>query len=212
MNSLKIMLFVAGCCLLPAFASAISGVPSLNESTATIAYTGPGVPTLLVVPDGGGNPFTEARDEAGNPVDATISMYLRDGAGSAIANFPWEDIWLQVDDGGMVACRWGINPDNNTDQTGMTLWVFPAAASGYSESVVWVMVNGSALTSNNGLPLSFNSPDIDANGLVNLADIAILAGDFYSGQTPFRSDFFRDGVLNLADIHLFAVHFGAACP
>jgi hypothetical protein len=47
---------------------------------------------------------------------------------------------------------------------------------------------------------------------VNLADLAVFSGDFYSGPNSFRSDFFRDGVLNLTDIHLFAVHFGATCP
>jgi hypothetical protein len=212
MKSLNLFYLLVLCCLLPVYAFALSGVPSLDASTASIAYAGPGVPTLLVTPDGSGNPFTEAQIETGNPVDATVTLYLRDGLGSAIVSFPWEDIWLEADDDGLVSCTWGVNPDHNTDQAGMTQWISPAEAAGYSESVVRVIVNGSALTSNNGLPLNFNSPDINADGIVNLSDISGFTSDFYSGQNSFRSDFFRDGVLNLSDIYLFAVHFGATCP
>lgn len=213
MKSARFGLFLSVCCLLPLNALAISGVPSLEFSTASIAYNGPGVPTLLVVPDGTGPSFVQARDESGNFVDATITMTLRDSGGFPIANFPWEDIWLQSVDGGMVACsRGGVYPDQNTDLNGMTLWTNPAQASGHSESPVLVMVNGSALTSNNGLPLRFNSPDINADGTVNLGDVSLLAIDYFSGLYHFRCDFNSDGVLNLSDINIFAVHYGAQCP
>lgn len=212
MKSARFGLILSVCCLLPLNALAITGVPSLEFSTASIAYTGSGVPTLLVVPDGTGPSFIQARDESGNFVDATVTMILRDSGGFPIVNFPWEDIWLQSSDGGMVSCSWGMHPDQHTDVNGMTLWALPAQASGHSESPVLVMVNGSALTSNNGLPLRFNSPDINADGTVNLVDVSLLSIDYFSGLYHFRCDFNSDGVLNLSDINIFAVHFGARCP
>ncbi len=190
---------------------AITGVPSLDLSEANIAYSGPGVPSLMVVPDGSGNPFTEAHDETGAVVDATITMYLRDPQGDPIVNFPLEDLWLETDDDGLVPCTWGPNPDNHTDINGMTQWTQPVFAGGHSQGPVFVMINGSRMTSNAGLPLRFNSPDINGDGIVNLSDTGVLASDYYIGY-QFRSDFNGDGQLNLSDVGLYARAHGAQCP
>jgi len=190
---------------------AVTDVPDLFLSEAFIAHGGPGVPSLLVVPDGNGNTFTEAHDEQGDVVDATITLHLRDSQGMPIPLFPREDLWLETVDGGLVSCIWGLIADDHTDHNGMTQWIEPAIAGGYSEGPVLVFVNGSPLTSNNGLPLSFNSPDINGDLVVNLADVVIFAGDYFSGY-QFRSDLVRDGVLNLSDIALFSLHIGAHCP
>jgi hypothetical protein len=189
----------------------ITDVPDHFLSEAFIAYGGPGVPSLLVVPDGVGNPFTEAFDEQGNVVDATITLHLRDSQGMPFFFFPREDLWLETVDGGLVSCIWGLIADDHTDHNGMTQWIEPAIAGGYSEGPVLVFVNGSPLTSNPGLPLRFNSPDINGDLVVNLADVVIFAGDYFSGY-QYRSDLVRDGVLNLSDIALFSLHVGAHCP
>ena len=201
---LMISLMSAQICL------ADTGVPSLYESEASIAYSGPDVPSLLVVPDGSGAPFTEARDAVGDIVDATITLHLRDFQGFPIANFPWEDIWLETD-AGLVPCSWGIHPDDNTDVNGMTRWTLPAPAGGHSEGPVFVLVNGSRLTSNDGLPLRFTSPDINGDLVVNLADVSLFTYDFYT-LNPSRSDFNGDGQLNLADIAHLAQAFSDQCP
>jgi hypothetical protein len=52
------------------------------------------------------------------------------------------------------------------------------AYGGDSEGPVLVMINGNPLTSNAGLPLRFNSPDINGDLVANLADIAILSQKF----------------------------------
>jgi len=189
----------------------LSGVPSLSYSTAFTAYTGPGVPSLMVLPDGTGNPFTEARDPAGNTVDVTITLNLMDGAPSPIVNFPHEDLWLESSDGGLVPCLGGTCADENTDGNGMTWWTAPLRAGGYSQSPILVMVNGSALVSNSGLLLNTNSPDINGDLAVQLSDVGFFAGDFYSVYN-FRSDFNGDGILNLSDVGILAEGFGARCP
>jgi len=194
---------------LPCYADAI--IPDLELSEATIAYGGPGVPSLLVVPDRSGRPFTQAFDEDGNLVDATITLIVRDPVGVPFVNYPSEDLWLETDDDGLVSCTYGLVADQNTDANGMTFWVDPPAAGCYSEGPVVVMINGSQLASNAGLPLQFNSPDINGDHLVNIADVAIFAGDYF-GSYHFRSDFRRDGVINLTDLAIFAQAMGANCP
>lgn len=186
-------------------------VPDLALSEASIAFYGPESPTLLVVPDGNGNPFTQAHDQEGNVVDATITLHLRDSQGMPMPFFPGEDIWLESHDGGLVSCIWGTIADQATNHDGMTQWVHPAIAGGYSEGPVLVFVAGSPLTSNAGLPLKFNSPDINGDLVVNLADVAVFAGDYFIGH-HFRSDLNGDGVLNLLDVSIFMQHFGAQCP
>ena len=186
----------------------LSGVPSLEDSTAEIAYNGPGIPLVMVVPDGSGTPLNQAFDENGNVVDATITMYLRDYAGDPIANFPYEDIWLDTGPGGMNPCIGGANPDDNTDLNGMTSWTAPLEAGGYSDGPVMVMVNGSALTSNSGLALRIKSPDLDGSLYVILGDLTIMAEDYFSGAYHFRCDFNNDGALNLTDVQIMADHYG----
>lgn len=195
----------------PCMADVPDNFPDLSSSVATIAYDGPGTPTLLVVPDGSGPYFTQAHDEGGNLVDATITLVLVDLIGVPIANYPFEDCWLESMDGGMVACFGGNTADYDTDFNGVTQWVNPMRAAGYSQALVRVMINGSALTSNAGLPLNFNSPDINGDGIVNLIDVAIVTQDYYTGY-HFRCDLNGDGVLNLRDVPLFAQYLDAQCP
>ncbi len=59
--------------------------------------------------------------------------------------------------------------------------------------------------------LSYNSPDMNGDGSVNLADMGMFSTDFY-GEYHFRSDFFRDGAINLSDVGQLATSFGANCP
>ena len=200
-------LFIAQPCL----ADVPDGIPDLSNSVATIAYDGPGTPSLMNAPDGSGNLFTQAHDEEGNVVDATITLTILDYFGIPIQHFPFEDCWLESMDGGLVPCIGGTSADYDTDIDGMTQWSNPLRAAGYSEAPVLVVINGQALTSNSGLPLKFNSPDINSDGIVNLIDVAILASDYFSGYA-FRCDLSGDGVLNLVDIPLFDRYMGSQCP
>jgi len=120
-------------------------------------------------------------------------------------------MWLATNDGNQGACSWGMLADQDTDVNGMTYWVNPQPAGGFSEGPVFVYVSGEAIYSNAGLPLKFRSPDLNGDLQVNLTDVAIFAGDYFGGFQP-RSDLSGDGVTNLSDVALLAQHFMAVCP
>lgn len=191
---------------------ALAGVPDLQLSIAT----GPADACVMYnLPNGNGAAFTDAVAVVGfGTVDATINLTLNDGLGVAIANYPFEDMYLETSDGGLVGCTGGTTADASTSALGATLWQNPLAAGGATSStsdLTVVMINGAALTSNGGLPIAHNSADVNADGLVNLSDVQLFAVDFY-GSYAFRSDFAFDGVVNLSDIVPLAQALGGACP
>ncbi len=198
-------------CLLLASTAWADRIPDLNNSYATCAYQGPGDATLLVVPDGSGASFTEARDPDGTLVDATITLVVLDNGDNPVYLFPAEDLWLEAMDGGLVSCIAGTIADTTTDVNGMTQWVTPLRAGGFSTEPCQVMIMGAAISIPPSLPIVFNSPDIDGNGTVNLTDVGFFSQDFFDDY-DFRSDFQRDGVLNLADVYWLAAARGVECP
>ena len=197
--------------LLAATAVLADGIPDLDGSYAVCAYDGPGQATVMNFPDGAGSSFTESLDPDGNVVDATITLVVLDWNDFPIPDFPMEDIWLESADGGLVPCMGGSTADSNTDMNGETKWVNPLRAGGSSEALCQVLINGNAIYHPVGLPISFNSPDINADGQVNIADLGLFSTDYYNNYA-FRSDFYRDGVLNLADVACFAQGLATSCP
>jgi hypothetical protein len=183
---------------------ATAGVPDVTKCSATSGHAGFAV--LMNVPNGNGNPFTAAGPGI---TDATISVVVNDGTPVAIANYPFEDIWLESVDGGMIACTGGATADASTDAAGMTQFQTPLQAGGWSMANARVVINGNAIPGT--VSLGFNSPDIDGSGAVNLTDVQLFAGDFF-GAYSFRSDLFYDSVVNLSDLPLLAAAIGAACP
>jgi len=187
-----------------------SGIPDLNQSIAWTAYEGDDTPTLLVFPDGLGRPFTEAQLPDGTFVDCTVYLQVRDWNDDPVANFPFEDMWLGSGDGGLVFCQGGTQADVDTDATGTTYWQAPMKGGGFSQALTRVYINGDD-SWGEGLRLSYNSPDIDGDGYVSLPDISWFAQDLFNGYN-FRSDLFRDGMVNLADVANLAQGLGGYCP
>ena len=74
-----------------------------------------------------------------------------------------------------------------------------------------VLVAGSPIELTSPVDLGFNSPDINGDLLVNLTDVQTFTADYYGGYL-FRSDFHRDGIVNLSDLAPLAYAIGAACP
>ncbi len=187
-------------------------VPDFSNCSATCAYYGP--VSLFVVPDGSGQPLTEAsaRDLAGDgPIDATITVTLLDIMAVPIYMFPEEDVYLETSLGGMMACAGGVHADSPSDINGEMTFISALRAGGHSsvgEQMV-VLINGMPLFGYD-LDIMVNSPDIDGNGVVNLTDITMFAGDM--GSYNFRSDFYQDGVLNLVDIVFMAGSVSGNCP
>ena len=175
--------------------------------------------SLFVLPDGSGPPLTEARYFGGDSADASIEVGLIDVYGNPIASFPWEDIWLDPETDNAYPCNahgyGGFAADSNTDANGVTTFATSLAGGGWTEGPIWVYLNGSRAMYPDWIvhppvPSRFNSADINGDGLVNLTDVALFAGDYF-GSYHYRSDFWWDGVLNLADIAKMAPAYGLSC-
>lgn len=180
--------------------------------TYDMAYQGPETVCLLVVPDGSGPPLTEARLPDGSQVDATITAEILDLAAIPIANYPAEDMWLVSADGGLVACAGGIIADGPTDALGIATFSNSLSGGGWSNDLAQLVVNGSVVPSRAGLNLVFNSPDLNADLEVNLADVQLFAADFFSGMYSRRSDLNYDLTINLSDIVPLANSMTVVCP
>ena len=164
--------------------------------------------SVLVVPDGAGVSFDQARAPGGLVVDATITVTVVNPAGYPLPDWPLEDIWLETSAGGLVACADGTTADAPTDENGQTVWLEPLFAGGCSagESVV-VVVSGYSLIQT--VPIHFVSPDINGDLHVHLVDIVAFV-QALAEYEPY-ADFNHDGAVNLADIVLMTQNIGANC-
>lgn len=59
--------------------------------------------------------------------------------------------------------------------------------------------------------VSYNSSDINGDGVINLTDVQIFASDYFGAYT-YRSDFNYDQEVDLVDFSIFAQTVGAGCP
>lgn len=192
-------------------ALAVAGVPDLQQSTAVRAYAGVETVSVYSLPNGGGRAFTAAFLPGGGSADATVTLTLRDGLGVPIVGFPFQDMWLESANGGLQPCGGNATANQNTDANGVTLWTNPLFAGGQSAALCLVMVNGDPLTSNAGLQISFNSADINGDGVVNLSDGGFFTQDLFGGYA-YRSDFNYDNTVNVSDAGFMANGLGSVCP
>lgn len=194
--------------------AATAGAQFLDCTTASTAAPAGVTPVLFNLPNGQGSTFTQA-GSTGGVVDATITLTLRTEDCQPIANFSRNDMWLEKEvvtgAGNFTACMGGTVADANTNAAGVTTWVAPLRAGGWSTSRTLVVVNGMALTTNTGLILRHNSADLNGDRVANLSDIALFAADYVSGLNPLRSDLQYDGIVNLGDIPRLASGIGADC-
>jgi hypothetical protein len=214
MRKTKLFLVLAFCTALLAGTSASAdcvGLPDLDRSIIRQNFNGQA--TLLVLPDGSGPPLTAARTPAGAVVDATIFITIISfcEVEEPVAAYPREDIWLDSMDGGLVLCPGGSVADADTDLNGMTQWSQPISAGGWDQGEAMVRINGDVPPDGAGLTLNFNSPDLNGDRDVNLSDLVEFTEDYYTGYY-FRSDFHRDGALNLSDVAIMASSLGKGCP
>lgn len=188
----------------------VTGLPDLSYSVVVWNAAAGGPATLLVVPDGSGPSFTQARRPDGTPVDATIALMLTDPCGP-VPNFSRNDVWLESTGGNFVPCIGGTIADNNSDASGLMRWVLPLHAGGNSPGPCVVVINGAPLYTMTTLDLHFNSPDLNGDRVVSLNDVALFAARYF-GAYAFAADLHADGHIDLADIPLLARSMGAHCP
>ena len=191
-------------------------IGELNEYSIAATAAPAGVtPVLYNLPDGTGALFTQACRPTGATVDATITLTVYDAGMSPVANVPATEMWLEKEivsgTGNFVACLGGTMADGPTNALGVTHWVQPLHAGGWSTAKTLVVINGAPLVTNTGLVLSHNSADLNGDGAVNLADVPLFAADFY-GSYRFRSDLRYDHAVNLSDIPRLAGALGVGCP
>jgi hypothetical protein len=203
MKSIMIAILIA-----TAGASLAADLPPLPEFDAWMDQPG----HVWVDPDGSGLSLLDAYGPGGAGADATIHIILRDWNDNPVVNYPAEDIWL---DGGsstdFAFCIGGTIASGDTDDQGYTSIVGPFRAGGQIPPGTQpsVLVAGDAIW-NTDLPLTVNSPDINGDLVVNLADVAALTSAL--GTYDWRMDFNDDGAINLGDIAIFVGRIGAECP
>jgi len=202
--------FLLGIAVLSLASVAWAGVPDLNLSTAVTAAPGSSVFSL---PSGAGAPLASARAFGGGVVDATITLTLVDSSGDPIFLYPFDDMWLESSDDGLVYCSRGTAADGSTDIDGQTTWATALQAGGHTTdgAVCLVMIAGAPLATT--LDLRFNSADINGDLVVDLVDVSLFAPQVI-GAGSYSGDFNFDGIVDLVDVSIFApvVIVGSVCP
>lgn len=189
----------------------VSGwLPDFDLSTATVAYGGQEYLSCMILPDGSGDTLDQARLPDGTLASAVITLQLLDSVGVPYADYCRADMALDAISGGLAFCADGNLADSNTDANGVARFHGPLAGGGHSPGLLQVLVKATALTSAAGFRIRINSPDIDGDLQVDLTDVVLFTGDFF-GPYEYRSDFHRDGVINLSDVARMATSLGAGC-
>lgn len=176
---------------------------------------------LLVVPDGSGPSFHEARTIGGATVDAAVSVqvWCYDEFGPV---GPWgglDPAWLTLapSAGSTRGCAQDdvMIADNWSASNGWTQFSLPPRAGGWSEgptrALLWWGTLYAPGCQCGPLPIRFNSPDLNGDRHVDLADISLFAQDYFAGTGAFRSDLHWDGAVDLSDVAVFSRYQGANC-
>lgn len=179
---------------------AMAGIPNPALSTASS-----GTGCIDITPGGNGPALSTP--------GLTITVTVLDGSSNPIPGYPFQDIWWTdpAMGSGVEMCQGGSVADANTNASGVTTISGSASGGGWTQGGVQVYLAGVAV----GTPLlniDVNSPDINGDLSVNLADLGNFATDFNDVNYNFRSDFNCDVTENLADVGKFATHNSETCP
>lgn len=192
---------------------AVAQYPYMANCSVSQPGLGGETPFIINFPNGQGHAFSNALIMGtGIHVDATIEVTIRDINNNPIPFIPSEDIWINSPEGEMNICPGGSWSEQETNSQGMTYFSSPLRAGGFNEGIIGIYVNGNLVTGE-GTPLFFpmNSPDINGDNYVNLADVGRFTQIFFTSY-DFSADFFPDGVINLADIPTMARGSGSCEP
>lgn len=180
--------------VLPAHAQ--TGDPDPTTSTAT-SNSG----HILITPEGSGESLAAA--------GLTITVTVRDDTGATVPNVDRSRIRLGSPSGDIQFCPGEGVAEFDTDSNGMTTFSGALRGGGHADGDLLVYVDDQPLTGS-PLDIEVNSPDITADVKVNLSDIAELAQDLKGGTFRFRTDLWRDDVIDLVDLSLLALYRGEA--
>ncbi len=206
-----ITLALAAVCVLGLAAMASAGIPNTDNSFASADNCG-----RFTIAPGGGETLIESAN------DYTIHVTVNDINNDPVTTLIATDLWLDRT-GDLVACANHSQADAGTDGSGYTTFtgtIFGGLAGDASNGVdcnstdLYVYALGIPLNGNAPVCVSFDSPDLNGDLAVSVADFGKFAFDFncVSGCDPCH-DYNEDGVSSVADFAIFSAYFNASvCP
>jgi len=186
-------------------------LPDFATSTAYIEYSGSA--SIWILPDGTGRGLDEAYAEDGQAVSAVITVQLIDTMGNPMTTIEPDEVWIQASPGSVAFCSGAWYPDAWDLANGLFYWTETPAGGGnrtQGDAQLEVRVCNEPLMPWSLTGLAINSPDINGDLQVDLSDIAAFVQDL-GGPYHHRSDFVRDGVINLSDVTVMAAALGTSC-
>ncbi len=207
-----ITLALAAVCVLGLAGMASAGIPNTDNSLASADNCG-----RFTIAPGGGETLIEGTN------DYTIHINVRDINNTPVETLIATDLWLDLP-GGLAACASGFSQaDAGTDTNGDTQFTgtiyggtLGDAADGVNcdDNDLYVYALGIVLNGNAPVCVAFDSPDLNGDLSVTVADFGKFAADFNcaAGCDPCH-DFNEDGGTTVADFGIFAGYFNASvCP
>lgn len=200
------ILFLAAICGAAIVAPAQACIPDIWSIT-DYTWDPPAPISFCLAPDRDALAFTSA----GSQVEAQLRFHVT--------------IWSDWPDTTTTPVEWWIEPPITLcseemqivprDEDGIVTVVPLLRGGGHrdpgetSSVQLWIPVCPNQLLTL-GPEISFNSPDINGDLVINLTDLATFSTDFY-GSYRYRSDFVWDGQINLADLSILAQSYQATC-
>jgi len=203
--------------------------PVASNSSAVLTTSGLNDISMFLVPDGTGTPFTSCFQRGGALSNAVITVTLRDVFGAPVSGVPASLIRLEQASSPLAWCTTSLFPppphgpnkaDGPTDMLGETTftrryfggsWVEAAVTGG---TYVWLLDASSGTW--NQIPtsvlVSYNSPDLNGDLVVDLLDVSEFAMTLFGGAYHYKIDFNYDLFNNLIDFAMFVPEYGASCP
>ncbi len=186
-------------------------------------------------PDGSGSLMSESwnPDGTGTTVDGRVIFRVTRDGGTVVTTIPdeWYLTLEKVTPPWVQRCSYGGGPAyinsidhlfvNTTSPIGEYEINGSLAIGGYTQHIPQNPLGPYVLTLNywdNAGPRAaifahfiFLSPDLNGDGIVNIADVATLAGIFH-GSYEERADYNYDGVINMVDLGIFSGGINTSCP
>ena len=184
-------------------------VPDINNCDISTRATDD--VSVMICPACEGIAFSNALTFGGDEMDATIEVYIRNNAGQPLEGVAAGNIWLE--ETGISWCINGNIADSDTDENGFTEFAMPPCGGGCSENLMLggYLGPGAPFYQNPLQEFRFNSPDANADLVVDLIDLSAFAAAYFAPAT-YCFDFFWDGEMTLQDLALFAQHYTHDCP
>ncbi len=158
---------------------------------------------------------------AGN--DYRIQVRIWDINGDPVVGLPATDIWVDRP-GELSTCPWSFSqadePTDASGQTSISGTIYGGLAADASGGIdcgtteLYVYVMGIILNDGQPVCVAFDSPDLNGDLTVSIADFGMFISDFNctSDCDPCH-DFNEDGLTTIADFGIFADYFNqSTCP